>query len=122
MVVELFGVKAWYPITRYVCLHLAASTSGRVFRALNAEDFQRCFADWTAAICELSAGSIIAVDGKQLHGSQDSTLGRDGIYMVSVWASENELVVSCGLSLAKVVVNGNGEYPVRLLVVTLTGL
>jgi predicted transposase YbfD/YdcC len=68
-------------------------TFGRVFRALNAEEFQRYFADWTAAICELSAGSIVAVDGKQLHGSQDGILGRDGIYMVSVWATENELVL-----------------------------
>ena len=68
-------------------------TFGRVFRALNAEEFQRCFADWTTAICEISDGSIVSVDGKQLHGSQDGSLGRDGIYMVSLWASENELVL-----------------------------
>lgn len=69
-------------------------TFGRVFRALNAAEFEASFADWTRAICELSAGSILSVDGKQMRRSKDGRLGRDGIYMVSVWAGENNLVLA----------------------------
>lgn len=69
-------------------------TFGRVFRRLNAQEFQASFAEWTRAICELSAGTILSVDGKQMRRSKDGRLGRDGIYMVSVWAGENELVLA----------------------------
>ncbi|MBX3080465.1 MAG: ISAs1 family transposase [Anaerolineae bacterium] len=70
------------------------NTIGRVFRALNAEEFQSSFVEWTQAICELSAGTVVSIDGKQLRRSKDGNLGRDGIYMVSVWAVENELVLA----------------------------
>jgi predicted transposase YbfD/YdcC len=69
-------------------------TFGRVFRALNATEFEASFTDWTRAICELSAGSILSVDGKQMRRSKDGLLGRDGIYMVSVWAGANNLVLA----------------------------
>lgn len=70
-------------------------TIGRVFRMLDPEEFERRFADWTQHICELLQGEVVAVDGKQLRRSKDGTLGKDGIYMVNVWATEN------GLSLAQ---------------------
>jgi predicted transposase YbfD/YdcC len=69
-------------------------TFGRVFRALNAAEFEASFAEWTQAICELSAGTILSVDGKQMRCSKDGLLGQDGIYMVSVWAGENNLVLA----------------------------
>src|SRR5262249_11412107 len=69
-------------------------TFGRVFRALNAAEFEASFAQWTRAICELSVGAILSVDGKQMRRSKDGLLGQDGIYMVSVWAGENNLVLA----------------------------
>jgi predicted transposase YbfD/YdcC len=69
-------------------------TVGRVFRRLNAQECQASFAAWTQAICELSAGTILAGDGKQMRRSTDGPLGCDGIYRVSVWAGENELVLA----------------------------
>jgi predicted transposase YbfD/YdcC len=62
---------------------------------LDPEEFEQRFADWTQHICELIEGEVIAVDGKQLRRSKDGSLGKDGIYMVNVWATEN------GLSLAQ---------------------
>jgi predicted transposase YbfD/YdcC len=69
-------------------------TFGRVFRQLNPEEFQASFQLWTQAVCQLTRGEVLAVDGKQLRRSKDGTLGREGIYMVSVWASDNELVLA----------------------------
>jgi predicted transposase YbfD/YdcC len=68
-------------------------TFGRVFRQIDPDEFQRCFHDWTMAICELTAGEVVAIDGKQVRRSKDGSLGQEGIYMVSVWASENRLVL-----------------------------
>lgn len=69
-------------------------TFGRVFRYLNPDEFQACFQGWTEAICQLTAGEVVAVDGKQIRRSKDGLLGQDGIYMVNVWASHNQLVLT----------------------------
>lgn len=68
-------------------------TFGRVFRWLDEEAFQLKFAEWTAQICEATEGEIVAMDGKKLRGSGDSRHARDGIWMVSAWASENRMVL-----------------------------
>jgi predicted transposase YbfD/YdcC len=49
--------------------------------------------EWAQAINELPQGQVIAIDGKQLRGSQDSESGKAAIYMVSAWATENQLVL-----------------------------
>jgi len=49
--------------------------------------------EWVEAIHELTQGQVIALDGKQLRGSQDSAAGKNAIYIVSAWASENQLVL-----------------------------
>lgn len=66
-------------------------TLGRFFRALNAEALERCFSEWITAICDLSQGEVVAIDGKCLRGSHDHADGKGAIYMVSAWASANEL-------------------------------
>lgn len=68
-------------------------TFGRVFARLNAEQFQRGFREWIAAVEERTQGQVVALDGKQLRRSHDKTLGKKAIYMVSAWASENGLVL-----------------------------
>ena len=39
-------------------------TFGRVFARLDPQEFQRCFVNWVKAIHTLTAGQVIAVDGK----------------------------------------------------------
>lgn len=68
-------------------------TFGRVFARIKPEEFQRSFLDWVKAIQKLTRGEVIAIDGKQLHGSQDEGNGRTAIDMVSAWATANELVL-----------------------------
>lgn len=68
-------------------------TFGRVFAAIDPEEFEKSFLEWVQAINELTQGQVIALDGKQLRGSQDGENGKNAIYMVSAWATENELVL-----------------------------
>lgn len=68
-------------------------TFGRVFRWLDAEQFQAQFIAWTQHICELTAGQVVSLDGKKLRRSHDQQHERDGIWMVSAWAGENRIVL-----------------------------
>jgi predicted transposase YbfD/YdcC len=68
-------------------------TFWRVFRHLDAEQFQACFIAWISSVQELTAGEVIAVDGKQLRRSHDAPAGKAAIHMVSAWATANSLVL-----------------------------
>lgn len=68
-------------------------TFGRVFAAISPEEFEKSFMEWVQAINEMTQGQVIAIDGKQLRGSNDSESEKNAIYMVSAWATENELVL-----------------------------
>ena len=68
-------------------------TFGRFFRWLDEEAFQACFVRWTASLCRRTQGQLVAIDGKKLRRSQERRKGRDGIWMVSAWVSENRLVL-----------------------------
>jgi predicted transposase YbfD/YdcC len=68
-------------------------TFGRVFGLIKPEEFQHSFLDWVRTIQKLTEGEVIAIDGKQLHGSKDESNGQAAIDMVSAWATANELVL-----------------------------
>ncbi len=68
-------------------------TFGRVFAALDAEQFQQCFLAWVQAISDLTQGELIAIDGKTLRRSHDRGSGKAAIHMVSAWAARNRLVM-----------------------------
>lgn len=84
-------------------------TFGRVFRRINPEVFETCFSEWTQALCNLTAGEVVALDGKHLRGSKDSLLGHEGIRLVSAWASENALMLT-----QAPVEEGSNEIPTLL--------
>lgn len=94
--IELFGKSKLEWLRTFLTLPNGIpshDTFGRVFAAIDPEEFERSFMEWVQAINELTQGQVIAVDGKQLRGSQDSESGKNAIYMVSAWATENELVL-----------------------------
>ena len=67
-------------------------TFNRVFSALDPEEFEQGFAAWVGSIAKLTAGEVVAIDGKTLCGTR-----QDGkkqlVHMVSAWASANNLVL-----------------------------
>ncbi len=48
---------------------------------------------WVKGICKITAGEIIAFDGKQSRNSGDEKNGRGAINTVSAWAASNRLVL-----------------------------
>lgn len=68
-------------------------TFGRVFRWLDEQAFQARFVEWMGVICQATSGQVVAIDGKKLRRSHDRQHERDGIWMVSAWASENKMVL-----------------------------
>ncbi len=68
-------------------------TFGRVFARLDPEQLQQCFLRWVRSISRLTAGEVIAIDGKTVRRSYDQGQGKGAIHMVSAWASQNRLVL-----------------------------
>ena len=94
--VELFGknkkdwLKTFLELPKGIPSH---DTFGRVFAKIKPEEFQKRFMEWVQAIEKLTAGQVIAMDGKKLRGSHDQQAGKEAIYMISAWATQNQLVV-----------------------------
>ena len=68
-------------------------TIARLFAALDSKALQECFLSWVRAVAQLSAGEVIAIDGKTLRHSYDTGGNKGAIHMVSAWASQNRLVL-----------------------------
>jgi predicted transposase YbfD/YdcC len=94
--VELFGKnkKAWLKTFLQLPKGIPShDTFGRVFAKIKPEEFQKRFIEWVQAVEKLTAGQVIAVDGKKLRRSHDQATGKAAIYMVSAWATQNQLVL-----------------------------
>ncbi len=68
-------------------------TFARVFARLNPEEFQQSFLNWMRSISQIFQEEVIAIDGKTLRHSYDSSMDKSAIHMVSAWASANRLVL-----------------------------
>ena len=94
--VELYGknkkdwLKTFLELPKGIPSH---DTFGRVFALIQPDEFQERFIEWIKAIEKLTAGQVIAIDGKQLRRSHDHDLGKAAIYMVSAWATTNQVVL-----------------------------
>jgi predicted transposase YbfD/YdcC len=94
--VEMFGnakhewLKKFLELPNGIPSH---DTFGRVFGALDPEQFESCFLNWISAVSEITQGQVVALDGKTLRRSHDKTLGKKAIVMVSAWATANGLVL-----------------------------
>lgn len=94
--VEAFGrAKASWLRTFLALPHGIPShdTFGRVFAALDPAQFEAGFRSWVAAVADLRAGVVVAVDGKTLRRSHDAPAGKAALVLVSAWAEANRLVL-----------------------------
>jgi len=94
--VELFGKAKEEWFTELLGLENGIpshDTFGNVFAAIDTQLFSECFSRWVADLTELSGENIIAIDGKCLRRSMDKASNKAAIYMVSAWATENQLVL-----------------------------
>ena len=68
-------------------------TFNRVFAALDPQQLEKGFVSWVASIARLTAGEVVAIDGKALRGTRKA--GQKGmVHLVSAWANTNNLVLA----------------------------
>lgn len=103
----LCGADTWVDIEEFGCTKKAwlgkfldlpngipaHDTFGRVFSLIDGESFQRCFMRWVEQVYQVSAGQVVAIDGKKVRGSYDTATDQNPIHLVSAWASANGIVL-----------------------------
>lgn len=92
--------RAW--LARFLDLTSGIPSHDRfnaLFRAINPDQFERCLLSWVTSLHEITAGQLVAIDGKTLRRSFDKADAKSAIHMVSAWATANHI------SLGQVVVD-----------------
>lgn len=74
-----------------------------VFKAINPAEFERCLLSWVTSLHEVTAGQVVAIDGKTLRRSFDKADAKSAIHMVSAWATASHI------SLGQVVVDAKSN-------------
>lgn len=85
---KLTWLRQYYPYRHGIPSH---DVLGKVFAALDPEEFSRSFSAWINSIAELTGGEVVAIDGKTIRGSDDKGSGRSAFHVVSAYASGNRL-------------------------------
>jgi predicted transposase YbfD/YdcC len=94
--VETFGKakRAWFACFLELAHGIPShDTFGRVFAVLSPESLQTCFLRWMQAVAQVTAGQVVAIDGKTLRRSYDRRSAKAAIHMVSAWATHNRVVL-----------------------------
>jgi predicted transposase YbfD/YdcC len=68
-------------------------TIARVMRKLNTKQFANCFTSWIRAVTTATDGDVIAIDGKTLRRSFNTSDRKSAIHMVSAWSTANGVVL-----------------------------
>ena len=68
-------------------------TIGRVFASIDLEECERSFTSWVKSIVNLTAGEVVAIDGKTNRRSHNKKIGKDAIHVVSAFAHENGITL-----------------------------
>ena len=68
-------------------------TFNRVISGLDPAELEKGFAAWVSSIAKLTAGEVVAIDGKALCGTREAGK-KTLVHMVSAWASANNLVLA----------------------------
>lgn len=68
-------------------------TFNRLFSLISPQAFQHVFSQWVKDVADIIPG-VIAIDGKTLRRSYDTSSGKSAIHMVNAWSVENKLVLA----------------------------
>src|SRR5271165_2414205 len=60
-----------------------------ILAAIKPSEFEKCLLSWITDLQEITTGQVVAIDGKTLRRSYDTTSGKAAIHMVSAWATAN---------------------------------
>jgi predicted transposase YbfD/YdcC len=96
--------RAW--LARFLDLRGGIPSHDRfnaVFKAIKPAEFERCLLSWVTSLHEVTAGQLVAIDGKTLRQSFDKADAKSAIHMVSAWATANHI------SLGQVVVDAKSN-------------
>jgi predicted transposase YbfD/YdcC len=92
--------RAW--LSRFLDMTSGTPSHDRfsaIFKAIKPAEFERCLLSWVTSLHEVTAGQLVAIDGKSLRQSFDKADAKSAIHMVSAWATANHI------SLGQVVVD-----------------
>lgn len=62
-----------------------------LFKAIKPDEFERCLLSWITSLHEITAGQVVAIDGKTLRQSFDKATAKSALHMVSAWATANHI-------------------------------
>ena len=68
-------------------------TLGRLFSLIDSGALIACFEGWMAQLHQATQGEVVALDGKTLRGSFDSSTGQGALHLVSAFACQARLVL-----------------------------
>ena len=88
--VEKFGKAKEQWLRQYLSLPNGIpshDTFGRVFAAMDPNVFREIFIDWVTSITSICRGEIVAIDGKTLRHSYDTSSSKAALHMVNAWAT-----------------------------------
>ena len=60
---------------------------------MNPQEFQSRFKKWIASVAKQTKGQVVAIDGKTLRRSHDTSDNKKAIHMISAWASTNQVIL-----------------------------
>lgn len=70
----------------------SADTFRRVLSALDPKPFEECFHKWALALCQSTAGKLVAIDGKTVRGSLDIPGEKCALHLVNAWVADNDVI------------------------------
>jgi len=95
--VELFGISKRKWLEKFLELPNGIpshDTFGRVFALLDPQQLARVLRQFVQAVVGSLQGEAVAIDGKTLACSGQSTTGKEALHLVSAWATQQGVVLA----------------------------
>jgi len=94
--VELFGISKRKWLEKFLELPNGIpshDTFGRVFALLDPQQLARVLRQFVQTVTGSLEGEAVAIDGKTLAGSGESTTAKEALHLVSAWATQHGVVL-----------------------------